>query len=277
MEIAHPSTAPQHRTAPREGKLDNRDLLTGREGDKRNFRLAIGYAETDWLTPRHRHNFDQIRFPLEGEFHYAKDKILPAGWVGYFPEGVHYGPQTRKQGLNMLLCQFGGASGSGFMSEQQYIKGQDALVGKGTLAKGLFTYIDEDGKECRQDAFEAMYEQAMGCKPKYPEPRYNEIVAMNPENFDWIDDKNNPGVARKLLGIFTERRTSISFIRLDAGASVDVGGSAGPDLIFVSKGMVECQGKECPLHTAIGFESLEGPVRMKALKNSEIFRMQLEC
>jgi hypothetical protein len=276
MQINHPSTAPQHRTAPREGKLDNRDLLTGREGDRRNFRLALGFAETDWLTPRHRHNFDQIRFPLEGEFHYAKDKILPAGWVGYFPEGVHYGPQTRKQGLYMLLCQFGGATGSGFLSERQYIEGQEALARKGTLAKGHFTYVGEDGKEHRQDAFEAMYEQAMGRKPIYPEPRYNDIVTMNPASFVWVEDAKHPGVAHKLLGTFTERRTTISFVRLDAGATVTVGECAGPDLLFVSKGEVQCGESKCPLHTAIGFDAKEGPATIKALQPSEIFRMQLE-
>ena len=276
MQIAHPSTAPQHRTAPREGKLDNRDLLTGREGTPRNYRLALGLAETDWLTPRHRHNFDQIRFPIEGEFHYAKDKILPAGWVGYFPEGVHYGPQTRKQGLYMLLCQFGGATGSGFMSERQYIAGHEALAGKGTLAKGLFTYVGADGKEHRQDAFEAMYEHAMGRKPVYPAPRYNDIITMNPASFEWIEDPANPGVARKILGTFTERRTTVSFIRLDAGASIDAGGCAGPDLLFLSKGEIECGGSTCALHSAIGLEAGEGPVRIKATQPSELFRMQLE-
>jgi hypothetical protein len=276
MEIAHPSTAPQHRTAPREGKLDNRDLLTGKEGDARNYRLALGLAETDWLTPRHRHNFDQIRFPLEGEFHYAKDKILPAGWVGYFPEGVHYGPQTRKQGLYMLLCQFGGATGSGFMSERQYIEGQDALAGKGTLSKGHFTYVDKDGKEHRQDAFEAMYEQAMGRKPSYPEPRYNDIITMNPANFSWVADRETRGVERKQLGVFTERRTTISFIRLQPGAVVEGGACAGPDLWFVSRGSIEVGGQKCPLHSALAFAAHEGPALVKALEETEIFRMQLE-
>jgi len=276
MQIAHPSTAPQHHTAPREGKLDNRDLLTGREGDIRNYRLALGLAETDWLTPRHRHNFDQIRFPLEGEFHYAQDKILPAGWVGYFPEGIHYGPQTRKQGLYMLLCQFGGATGSGFMSERQYVAGQEALARKGTLAKGHFTYTGADGREHRQDAFEAMYEQAMGRKPTYPEPRYNDIITMNPANYNWRPDIRHPGVERKALATFTERGTTISFLRLQPGAALNVGGCAGPDLLFVSKGSVECGGQVCPLHTAIGFEAQEQAVPVKALETSEIFRMQLE-
>lgn len=276
MRVAHPSTAPQHRTAPREGKLDNRDLLTGREGDTRNYRLALGLAETDWLTPRHRHNFDQIRFPLEGEFHYAKDKILPAGWVGYFPEGVHYGPQTRKQGLYMLLCQFGGATGNGFMSERQYIEGQDKLVGKGTLAKGLFTYVGDDGKEHRQDAFEAMYEQAMGRKPTYPQSRYSDIITMNPESFQWVKDTQNSGISHKLLGVFTERKTAISFIKMEQGATVKLGGCAGPDLLFVSKGSIECGGSTCPLHSAISFEASEESVVAKAIEPTEIFRMQLE-
>jgi len=276
MKIAHPSTAPQHRTAPREGKLDNRDLLNGSEGDARNYRLALGLAETDWLTPRHRHNFDQIRLPLEGEFYYTKEKYLPAGWVGYFPEGVYYGPQTRKQGLYMLLCQFGGASGSGFMSERQYVEGQDALEGKGSLAKGIFTYVDSEGNQRRQDAFEAMYEQAMGQKPKYPEPRYNDIITMNPENFAWIDDDANPGVSHKLLGTFTEKRTAISFIRFDAGAKLSLGGSVGPDILFVYKGGIQCDDAECPLHSAIGLEANEGPVVIKAREPSVLFRMQLE-
>jgi hypothetical protein len=149
MKTAHASTAPQHHTVPREGLLDNRDLLMGTDGDPRNYRLALSRAETDWLTPRHRHNFDQIRFPIEGEFHYADDKVLKAGCVAYFPEGVYYGPQTRKQGLYMLVLQFGGASGSGFLGEKQHLQGYEALNQKGKTEKGIYTYVDEKGTQRR--------------------------------------------------------------------------------------------------------------------------------
>ncbi len=276
MQISHWSTAPQHRTVPREGKLDNRDLMVGKEGDRRNFRLALGYAETDWLTPRHHHNFEQIRFPLEGEFQYAEGKVLPAGWVGYFPEGVYYGPQIRHKGLYMLLLQYGGATGSGFLSEHQYVSGQEALKKKGTVAKGKFTSVDKDGKEQVQDVFEAMYVEIMGKKPVYPEPRYNDIITMNPANFSWMPDRENPGVERKQLGVFTERKTTISVIRMDKGATIEAGGCAGPDLLFVYKGAAEVNGQQVPLHSAVGFEGFESAAVIRASEPCEIFRTQLE-
>ena len=31
------------------------------------------------------------------------------GSVAYFPESVHYGPQDRPEGLEMMVIQFGGA------------------------------------------------------------------------------------------------------------------------------------------------------------------------
>ena len=276
MQISHWETAPQHSTVPREGKLDNRDLMVGKEGDRRNFRLALGLAETDWLTPRHHHNFEQIRFPLEGEFQYAEGKVLPAGWVGYFPEGVHYGPQIRHKGLYMLLLQYGGASGHGFFSEHQYVSGQEALKKKGTIAKGKFSFTDKDGKEQVLDLWEAMYEEVTGKKPVYPEPRYNDIITMNPANFSWMPDRENPGVNRKQLGVFTERKTTISQIRLEKGASVEAGGCAGPDLLFVYKGALEVNCQQVPLHSAIGFEAFESTAVIRATEPSEIFRVQLE-
>jgi hypothetical protein len=122
-----------------------------------------------------------------------------------------------------------------------------------------------------------MYEQAMGRKPRYPAPRYNDIITMNPANFSWMPDRENPGVERKFMGAFTEKRTTISFIRMEAGATVEGGGCPGPDLFFVYKGSVQCNGQQCPLHTAIGFEAFESSVAIRASEPTEIFRMQLEA
>src|SRR5262245_9535406 len=175
MKAAHASTSPQHKTVPREGILDNRDLLMGLDGDRRNYRLAVSRADTDWLTPRHRHNFDQIRFPIAGEFHYGTDRVLGAGCVAYFPESVFYGPQVRKEGLHMLVLQFGGASGSGFLSEKQHAEGYAALNRKGTTEKGIYTYVDESGTQRRKDVYQALWENAMGRPMRYPEPRYHDV------------------------------------------------------------------------------------------------------
>ena len=75
--------------------------------------------------PRHRHNFEQIRLPLCGSMNLGGGLVLEEGQIGYFPEGLPYGPQQdplghAKPGERLqLVLQFGGASGYGFMSMDQ--------------------------------------------------------------------------------------------------------------------------------------------------------------
>jgi hypothetical protein len=276
MKAAHASTAPQHHTVPREGLLDNRDLLVGTEGDPRNYRLAISRADTDWLTPRHRHNFEQIRFPIEGEFQYTEDKVLPAGHVGYFPEGVYYGPQTRKQGLYMLVLQFGGSSGQGFMGDKTHTKGYDAIEKTGKCEKGIYVYTDKDGVTRRKDVYQAIWEYAMEKPLVYPPPRYDDIITMNPAHYEWVPQREARGVACKWLGTFTEKGARVGFVKLDKGASFTAGTCPAPELIFVSKGAVKCQDNPYPLHTAFSFEAHEGAIPIEAIEPSECLVVQLE-
>ena len=67
--------------------------------------------------PRHRHTFEQIRFPVVGDMNLGEQGILHEGEIGYFPEGQTYGPQddpfgAREAALQLVL-QFPGASGLG--------------------------------------------------------------------------------------------------------------------------------------------------------------------
>ena len=259
----------------REGTLDTKELLIGREGSPNNYRVALTLAETEWAAPRHRHNFDQIRFPISGAFHYSKDDLLPAGHVAYFPEGVHYGPQLRQKGLLMLVIQFGGASGSGFLSESQLTNARDELGAQGTFEKGAYTCIDEHGKRHRQDGIEACWEHAMGRKLVYPAPRYEGQIKMNPANYDWIADESLKGVAYKRLGTFTERDIRIAFVRLERGASVPAGDHDAPEFFFLAEGRVSHDGKPYGRHAAFGFEPHEGPVTLKAMEPSELLWVQL--
>jgi hypothetical protein len=80
----------------REGKLDQKHLLFGEDGSPNNYDLNMGQTGGGgWRTPRHRHNFDQIRYVIAGQLPYTDTDVLEEGWVGYFPESVHYGPQER--------------------------------------------------------------------------------------------------------------------------------------------------------------------------------------
>ena len=100
----------------RGGTILFKRLLEGSRGDPGNFELSLARADGDYFTPRHRHNFDQIRVALEGSFNFATKRDLAEGTVGYFPEGTFYGPQEARERSVILLLQFGGASGDGFMS-----------------------------------------------------------------------------------------------------------------------------------------------------------------
>ena len=260
----------------RGGNLDYRYLLEGDDSSPGNYHLGVSAsADQDYLTPRHRHNFEQIRFPLEGAFEYGKDQVLPAGWVGYFPEGVYYGPQILHKGIVLMQVQFGGASGSGYLSKEQRQVGLDGLRNRGHFEKGAFTYIDDKGQRHRQDAYEAIWEQAAGRKLEYPEPRYKDLVIMNPANFAWIKDPAAPGVERKWLGTFTERELRVGFVKLEAQASFTIGEHDAPELLFLHRGSVSCRGSDYPARTAFGTKPKEGPVTITAREPSEFLYCQM--
>src|SRR5687768_2675306 len=93
------------------------DVARGREGAPNNFFLSLSVLGGDFFSPRHRHNFDQVRFQIEGDGGFDRDGVMTPGTVGYFPEGTRYGPQSNRGDLTVLVLQFAGASGNGYTSE----------------------------------------------------------------------------------------------------------------------------------------------------------------
>lgn len=203
----------------REGVLRSRRLLTGAPGAPDNFSLQLSSTPT-YYSPRHRHNFDQVRFQLEGDFDFALDGAMKPGTVAYFPEGTYYGPQSCPTGSTTLVLQFGGASGSGYLSAEQYEQAAAELAKCGTFAKGVYTQLKPDGGKINKDAYEAVWEQVNGRPLKYPGERYLRPVFMDPESFDWIPIGDQPGASCKLLGEFSERRTRIVAYKIEPEASL---------------------------------------------------------
>ncbi len=258
----------------RSGANGDKLLLAGVEGSPNNYKLTLGSVVSEYTTPRHRHNFDQLRYPISGDYVYAKEKAIPPRWVGYFPEGAYYGPQTQKQNLVLLTLQWGGASGNGYMSKRERQSAYTTLSQKGRFEKGIFSYVDDQGQVHNQDSFEAMWEQANGRKIKYPEPRYDCLV-MNPESFRWVERPGAPRVATRQLGSFTERDTQIGFVRLDSGAAFDFAGTGATVLLFVTRGQIEFGGKTYPEHTSFEITHEDASAIISASDESEILRVQL--
>src|SRR4051794_38460062 len=147
MRISEASTAAGGQVGSmRDGKLDQKFLLEGDDDSPNNYLLNVGLTGAGgWGTPRHRHNFDQIRYVLKGEYPISPHKTMGEGSVAYFPENVHYGPQDRPEGLEMMVIQFGGASGSGFLSTPRREAANEALKAKGEFKGGIFSWVDENG------------------------------------------------------------------------------------------------------------------------------------
>ncbi|MSQ52695.1 MAG: hypothetical protein EXR28_12485 [Betaproteobacteria bacterium] len=250
----------------RDGVIKAYRILEG-EISPNNFSCRLVNISGKFFSPRHRHNFDQIRFQLEGEFDYDADGCLKPGCAGYFPEGVRYGPQTADGDTWNLLVQFGGASGGGFTPEHEEERGAGELKARGgTFEKGVFTYYKPDGTKVNQDAYEAIWEYVNGRPLVYPKPRYEKPVLMNSNHYEWVPDPGQAGVSTKVLGVFSERQTKYEVLRVEAGATMHLEANS---LYFVLSGKGETGGKPYIRRTTIRTE----PGDRETLRASEVSEM----
>jgi hypothetical protein len=153
--------------------IDYRSLLAGTPGAIDNFKLIIATTQADYTTPRHRHNFDQIRLQVGGSFDYDGIGTMTEGMVGYFPEGTPYGPSASSDGSTILLLQHAGASGSGYLSDGEYNVSIAELKQKGEFHEGIYTVLGPDGRKRNQDGYEAVWENAYRRPIDYAKPRYD--------------------------------------------------------------------------------------------------------
>jgi len=222
VQVIHLENVPLiERQHVREGIFCSRRILNGISGTPGNFSLQIGVTPS-YYSPRHRHNFDQVRYQLDGSFDFGADGVMKPGSIAYFPEGTYYGPQTSASANSTLVLQFGGASGNGYVSPEQYERASRELAKQGTFQKGVYTRVQRDGSKINQDAYEAVWEEVNGRPLVYPRQRYLRPVFMDPKSFQWIPLADRPGVNRKYLGQFSERRARIVFFNVAPGAWLDL-------------------------------------------------------
>lgn len=238
MEITHGSQMkfedPGAKHRP--GGLAFKTLSRGTEGSLENHLFVLARQE-GFYSPRHKHNFDQFRYAIKGNFNLAPNIDLHEGSLAYHPEGVHYGPQDDgKDEMILLVLQFGGASGQGFLSLDQIRAANAELLKKGKFEKGKY-YADDRGEGDEPvDGFEAAWTLVNGRQLVYPEPRYNAPIIMNPASFKWRD--RGQSAQQKVLGTFSERQVSVKMLKLGEGGrlSVDEGAEPSMQLLYVIKG-----------------------------------------
>jgi hypothetical protein len=255
----------------RGGTFHYRHLLNGTPGTAGNFQFNVGQLEGDFSSPRHRHNFDQFRFQIEGTMNFDRNGKMAAGTFGYFPEGAPYGPQSSEGSSVTAVLQFGGASGSGYLSREEVYAGTEELKKFGTFEGGIFRRNDDVEGRRNTDGYQAIWEHAHGERMEYPKPRYRDPIMVDPANYEWLPVAGVPGVARKPLGTFTERQCAAEIVSLKRGATHPADGRS-VYLVLSGSGIVQ----HAPYRQLTSFHLDEGEhAQIVARDNTELLRLVL--
>jgi quercetin dioxygenase-like cupin family protein len=276
MKISHRESAPTRGTsAHRAGGIGFIALLQGTTDAVDNYDLSISLTSEDFFTPRHHHNFDQVRYILSGEFSFDRGRVQKAGQLSYFCEGTYY-EQKGIGKTETLILQLAGASGSGYMSFDQLYATASALTKRGTFTDGVFTWHDNAGVKHNVDGYQAVWEEVNGRKISYPKPRYDGPVILNPENFGWVPLADVTGVEARELGRFNERGLTVAQLRLAAGARLPVYARPAETLLFVEQGAGTAGGEPLRKHSAVSVARDE-TLQIEATTPMILMRLRLPC
>ena len=226
MKIVQGDTVPivEGLSPIRAGILSRQILLTGEEGSPGNFIFGLYYQVGDFFSPRHTHPFDQWRYQLEGECGFDKDGTMKAGVLGYFPEGAYYGPQSSDAPNVTVVAQFGGPSGSGFLSNPQVRAAAEEMKAFGRFEGGVFYRNEGVAGKKALDSFQATYEYINKRPMTTVRPQYADPLLMDTNNYRWLPLDGAPGVDEKSYGTFTDCAMRSASYRLDPGATLRASG-----------------------------------------------------
>ena len=216
-------------------------LDTGVPGVTCEFSLSV--VPEGYFTPRHRHNFDQIRYTLTGVQSTGYGDLGP-GEIGYFPEGAFYGPQAQEGECTTLVLQFQGASGEHLLSNEEMNATYQKMMAAGAVFQdGIYRGTTPSGGKKNKDSYVAIWEEHEGRKLAFPKARYRAPVMMQPQFYSWLPDRERPGVETKHLGTFNEMRTGIGFFRLLPGAKLSAAKQKDAEIRYLVEGVCGYRGK----------------------------------
>jgi hypothetical protein len=259
MDIVHAAEMPwgeslvAHRAG---GDVAHKRLFEGDEGSPDNYMLVMSKEPKSYFSPRHRHPWDQIRFCLEGRIPIAKGLFVEGGEIAYFPESAHYGPQEGGDDRIVVLLQFGGASGQGFIGVERLNQARRELAKFGHFEGGVYSRNATEGRK-NWDAYEAIWLQVTGGELSYAPPAYKIPIVMRPEALRWTAG-SEPGVAIKRVGVFPHRGLVINAWSVEPGARHAITGNGELRLLFVTDGRGTAGREELKRWSAVRLQPGEG-------------------
>jgi len=193
--------------------------------------------------PRHRHNFDQIRYVIRGRPDFGNGQLADDGQISFFPAGASYGPEVIEE-AEMLLIQWG----QHWMTRAEHDATYAQMQRNGEFRDGYYITIDSDGNEQRADGRNAVWESFTKQKMTYPTPRYQQPIVMEPIGFEWrpLGD----GMSIKMLGRFTEDDVYLASYRWTEGATLTLTPER-TQLLWISSGAVDLNSATYGARTAL--------------------------
>jgi hypothetical protein len=227
------------------------------------------------MNPRHKHDFDQVRYFLKGGENYGSHEVLRQGDAIYVPEGVSYGPTYTEEGCDeniRFTMQFPGVSRNRILyhASPEYHEAQEKLAAIGKLEKGLFVW--PDGR--KQDSAEAIREYVFRRPIEYPKARYNTYVVMHSDEYSY-EPLETPGVQVKHLGYFNEVGPNIKMVRLDAGAISPAGKVEFEQVRLLIAGDISYAGKHYDAVSCMYFPANVPYAATSSKKGATLFIVQL--
>lgn len=238
------------------GEVAHKRVFEGAEGSPDNYMLVMSKEPKSYYSPRHRHPWDQIRYCLEGKIPIAKGLYVQGGEIAYFPESAHYGPQEGGEDRIVLLLQFGGASGLGFIGPDRVKQARVELAEQGRFADGVYSRDTAAGRR-NWDAYEAIWLHVMGGDLSYAAAAYKTPIVMRPEALAWLPTSED-GVLVKNIGLFPHRGLSINALRLERGGVCRLPANGSLRLLFVTEGAGTCGSVQLMRWSAMRLQPGEG-------------------
>jgi hypothetical protein len=257
VDVIHTAEMPWGESLVRQrgGNIAHKLLFQGDEDSPDNYMLVLAREPNDYYSPRHCHPWDQLRYCFEGAIPIGSDLFIEGGEIGYFPESVPYGPQEGGENRVVLLLQFGGASGQGFIGPGRLNAAREELSRTGRFEKGYF--VSRSGDDARrEDAYEAIWRHVTGRPLAYAEPAYKAPIVMRAEALPWRPAAA-PGVAVRSIGIFPQRGLAIRQWDIGPDGSLTVPSDDSIRFMFVLEGAGEVDGASLHRHSVGRLEAGE--------------------
>ena len=185
--------------------------------DERVIRVSFSRKTKDeYFSPKHRHNFDQTRYVVDGEVEFGKGLIAKEGDFVYFPASVPYGITVRSETVLVLTLQTHGPEWAFFPTRAQ--------ASQGTKELQKISEVDRDNGVVRwpdgrvQDTYEALWEKLMGQSIVYPPARYLMPCLVRSSAFPWRST-SQPGVQIQSLVNFNGVGPGATKVSIDIGST----------------------------------------------------------